>query len=124
MTGAGAVGDVYRAPLRNENGDPVDDDGNVVRSTNSGLKVGTLTGITLGGLSASPSLARQDSSNTSGQIGIDNRNTFKVQLNDRILINGDWYKVVSPPRWDYPNSLSTTKPKCHWVQVEATTGQP
>lgn len=121
MSGSGATGKVYRAPLRNAHGDPVDQNGNVVRPTSNGLLVGEIKNILMGGVSASPSLQRQDSSNTSGQIGIPNKkNQIKVQFNDRLIIDGVTYRVVSQPLWTYRNSLSGTKPKYTWLQVEGT----
>ena len=120
----GRPGDVYRAVHgRNKHGDPIDDEGNVVRPEKDGtLFVGEVKGILMGGLSASPGLARQESSNTTGQIGVPNKNAIKVQFGDRIVIDGVKYKVTSPPRWDYENSMSTTRPVYHWVSVEGTVG--
>ncbi|QSM01069.1 head-to-tail stopper [Mycobacterium phage Nanosmite] len=122
MIPRGRKGFVYRAPKRNHNGDPVDDDGNVIRVGADGTKLGEVKGILMGGLSASPSMGRQESSNTSGQIGIPNKNVIKVQFGDRIVIDGVKYRVVSTGMWDYPNSMSGTKPEYHWVQVEGSVG--
>ena len=120
MTQSGRPGKVYRTPLRNRNGDPVDADGNVIRVGADGTYVGEVKGILMGGLSASPSLSRQESSDTSGQIGIPNKNLIKVQFGDRIVIDGVKYKVTSRGRWDYPNSMSGTRPEYHWVSVAGT----
>ncbi|ASR75871.1 head-tail connector protein [Mycobacterium phage Aziz] len=120
MMPRGRPGRVYRVPQRNEHGDPIDSDGNVIRVGKLGTELGEVRGIIMGGLSASPSLARQESSNTSGQIGIPNKNLIKVQFGDRIVIDSVVYKVTSAPRWDYENSMSGTKPQYHWVQVDGT----
>jgi hypothetical protein len=120
----GATGIVYRAPLRDRNGDPVDENGKPVRVGAAGTKVGTITGIIMGGGSASPSLAQQDSSNTTGQIGIPNRhNAIQVQFNDQILIDGVTYRVISNRLWTQANTMTGTKPKYTWVEVEGTVAQ-
>ena len=135
MIPRGRTGQVYRTPRRDAHGDPVDENGNVIRlrergSTlpftppvslgSSSTYVGEVKGILMGGLSASPSLSRQESSDTTGQIGIPNKNLIKVQFGDRIVIDGVKYKVTSRGRWDYPNSMSGTRPEYHWVSVAGT----
>lgn len=123
MIRSGRPGKVYRAVHgRNANGDPVDANGKVVRPEASGTYVGDLKGILMGGISASVSMSRQESSDTTGQIGIPNENPVRAQFGDRILIDGQMYKVTSPDRWNYPNSMSSTKPMYTWVNVEATVG--
>ncbi|QNJ56828.1 head-to-tail stopper [Mycobacterium phage Reindeer] len=120
MIGGGRTGTVFRTPLRNEHGDAVDEDGKVIRVGANGTELGKVKGIVMGGLSASPSLARGEFSNTAGQIGIPNKNSIKVKFGDRILIDGVLFKVVSAPLWDYANSMSGTGPEFHWVRVEGT----
>ncbi|MBB5167208.1 hypothetical protein [Mycobacterium sp. AZCC_0083] len=124
MTQRGATGVVYRAAKRNAHGDPVDDDGNVIRVGAEGTEVGTIHGIITGGLSASPSLQRQESSDTSGQIGIPNKQPIRVRFGDRILIDGTVFRVISKPLWIYANQRTGTKPEFTWVEVEGTAGAP
>lgn len=120
----GRVGEVYRATHgRDRNGDPIDADGNVIRLEADGTNhIGTVKGIVMGGMSAQPSASRQESFDTSGQCGIPYGNTIVVQFGDRILIDGIKYKVGSTPQWAYPNSMSTTKPKNRWYNLEGTGG--
>lgn len=122
MIRTGRPGELFRpsAYSKNAHGDPVDADGKIVRPTDLGLKIGNIEGILMGGLSASPSMSRQESSDTSGQLGIPNNQPLKVGLGDRLVIDGATYKVTSPRRWDYPQSMSGTKPVYHWVSVAAT----
>lgn len=122
MTQRGATGVVYRTPMRDPNGDPIDENGNVVRPGSLGSLVGTITGIIVGGLSASPSMQRQETSDTTGQIGIPNKDPIKVKFGDRILIDGTVFRVTSRPLWTYSNQRTGTKPEFTWVQVEGTTG--
>ncbi|WP_141564281.1 hypothetical protein [Mycolicibacterium palauense] len=111
--------EVYRAVKRDKYGDPVNESGEVTRVGPNGFgHVGTVKGVMLGGLSASPSMRRGESSNTEGMIGIPNkRNGIKVKFGDQLLIDGFSYKVISPPRWDYEHSMSGSRPQYHWVQV-------
>lgn len=122
MIRTGRPGELFRPSAygKNSHGDPVDADGKIVRPTDLGIKVGDIKGILIGGLSASPSMSRQESSNTTGQLGIPNRQPLKVGFGDRLKIDGVTYKVTSPRRWDYPQSMSGTQPVYHWVSVEGT----
>jgi len=124
MIPRGATGLLYRpfaATKVNRNGDPIDANGNVIRPESPGTYIGTLQGILIGGPSASPSLARGDNADTSGKFGIPTGNPYKVQYNDRIVIDDVTWKVTDRPDWNYPNSMSGTPPAYAWVSVEATT---
>jgi hypothetical protein len=113
-------GNVYRAPARNAHGDAIDADGNVIRLSDGVALVGEINGIVMGGQSALPSRGRQESSDTSGQVGIPNTNAIKVQFGDRIEIDGVTYKVTSRPQWDYAHSLTGSPPSHYWLHVEST----
>lgn len=113
---------VYRAPGRNEHGDPVDANGKVVRPTDNGLLVGVIDDVIFGGLSASPALARGEFSDSTGQLGIPNRQKIQLQYGDRLIIDETEYRVVSRPRWNYGSRSMNTKPDYHWVQIDGTTG--
>jgi hypothetical protein len=113
------IGTVYRATARNAHGDAIDSDGNVTRLDGDTL-VGTVTGLVMGGQSVAVSRGRQESSDTSGQIGIPTTNTVHVQFGDRVDIDGVRYKVTSRPEWNYPSSLTGTSFGRYWLHVEAT----
>lgn len=115
------IGTVYRATRRNAHGDAVDGNGNVVRpSGNADVLVGTITGIIMGGQSVAPSRGRQESSDTTGQIGCPTTEAVHLQFGDRIDIAGVRYKVTSRAEWDYPSSLTGTDFGYAWFHVEAT----
>lgn len=122
MMPRGLPGKVYRAAFgRNEDGDPLDQDGNVTHvEENLGCFVGNLIGILMGGPSASPALARGTTSDTSGQIGIPAKGNPPVKFNDILLIDSVRYKVVSRPEWNFANSMTTTQPTYSWYRVDAT----
>lgn len=112
---------VYRAVhSRDPHGDPIDADGNVTRLEGNDGYIGTVYGLIMGGQAPYSQLDRQESSNTTGQIGIPNKNTIKVQFGDRLVVNGVKYKVTSKGMWDYPQLMSGTRPEFHWVTVDAT----
>lgn len=112
---------VYRAVhSRDPHGDPIDTDGNVIRLEGNDGYIGTVHGLIMGGQAPYSQLDRQESSNTTGQIGIPNKNTIKVQFGDRLVVNGVKYKVTSKGMWDYPQLMSGTPPEFHWVTVDAT----
>lgn len=120
----GLSGVVYRAPKRDRHGDAVDEDGNPVEMTGDGLaRVGVVKGIIMGGMSASPSMAQRETSDTTGQIGIPKKgNTVQVKFGDRIDINGVRYRVTSKPEWDYRQYMSGTDFGFYWISVEGVIG--
>lgn len=122
MMPRGADGTVLRAEFgRDDNGDPIDSDGNVIHLEDGLCHVGDIHGVAIGGPSASPALARGESSNTEGQIGIPlHPLNVEVKFGDRLIINNVRYKVVSRPRWNYTQTMSTTRPAYMWVDVDAT----
>lgn len=112
------IADVHRTPARNDNGDPVDSSGNVIRP--DATSIGTITGLIIGGQSVSPRRDRQEASDTSGQIGIPKANEIKVAFGDRLVIDGVTYKVTSRAEWDYVSDLSGYDFSHYWVHAEAT----
>lgn len=122
MMPRGLPGKVYRAAFgRNDDGDPIDSDGNVTHvEENLGCFVGDLIGIGLGGPSASPTLGRQTTSDTTGQISIPLKGNPAIKFNDILLIDSVRYKVVSRPLWVHANSMTTTQPRLAWYRVDAT----
>ena len=113
------IGTVFRAPSRNAHGDAVDGGGNVVRLTDGVALVGSIT-IVMGGMSVTPSRGRQESSDTTGQIGCPTTEAVHLQFGDRIDIGGVRYKVTSRAEWDYPSSLTGTSFGYAWFDVEST----
>ncbi|KAA0083273.1 hypothetical protein CIW52_12620 [Mycolicibacterium sp. P9-64] len=114
------TGTVYRAPARNAHGDPVDTGGNVVRLDDGAALVGTINGVILGGQAVASSRGRQESSDTSGQIGCPTTEAVHLQFGDRIDIRSVRYKVISRPAWDDPSALTGTEFGYAWFDVEAT----
>lgn len=122
---SGLSGKVFRAPKRDRYGDPVDDDGNPISMTDEeGLAfIGTLDDIIMGAQSASPSMGRQESSDTTGMIGCRRDLEPKLKLGDRIVINGTRYEVSAKPEWDFGHSFSgSTFFNRYWVDVRARNG--
>lgn len=123
MIRGGIPGRVYRAPQRNRHGDPVDSDGNVVEMLDDGTcLVGEVKGLVMGWLSPSQQDDRAESSSGKTTIGVPNENTIHVQYGDRLLVDGVRYQVVSNGRWNYANSMTTTRPEYHWVDVTTWLG--
>ena len=116
------IGTVYRPSARNANGDPVDDDGNVIRVKDGLNLAGTINGIVMGGQSVAPSRGRQESSDTTGQIGCPNTESVKLRFGDRIVIDTVSYNVTSRPEWDYPSNLTGSSFGFYWCHVVATVG--
>lgn len=121
MMPSGLPGKIYRAAFgRNDNGDPIDADGNVTHvEENLGCFIGDLVGILPGGPSASPTLGRGTESDTTGQIGIPIKGNPVVKFNDILLIDSVRYKVVSRAKWAFANSMTTTQPMYMWFNVDA-----
>lgn len=116
----GQTGLVFRAPLRDRHGDPIDEDGKPVDMLDDegNAFVGEISRIVMGGLSASPKMAREESSDTRGMIGCPRKSKVKLQFGDRIDINGVRYRVISKPEWDYRHFLTGTDFGYYWVDVE------
>lgn len=122
MRGQSAL--VFRAPLRDRHGDPVDDDGKPVSlvDEDGNAFVGEIKNVVVGGMSASPSMGRQETSDTRGMIGCPRRDAVKVQFGDRVEINKVRYRVISNPEWNYRHGLTGTDFGFYWVDVEGTIG--
>lgn len=116
----GRVGKVFRAPLRDRHGDPIDADGNPVDmlDTDGNAFIGEVKRVILGGLSASPNMGREESSDTSGMIGVPRRQPVQLQFGDRVEIGNVRYRVTSNPEWDYKHDMTGTDFGYYWVNVE------
>ena len=120
----GLTGKVFRAPLRDRHGDPVDADGNPVSMVDvDGLAfVGEIKEIVMGGMTASPTMQRQETSDSAGMIGCPVKSVVKLAMGDRIDIGGTRYQVASKPHWDYRQTLTGTRFPYYWVDVRGTDG--
>lgn len=120
----GQTGSVFRAPMRDRHGDAIDEDGKPVDmlDEDGNAYVGDISGIVMGGLSASPSMSREESSDTRGMIGCPRKAVVRVQFGDRININNVRYRVTSNPEWDYPHDFTGTDFGYYWVNVEGVIG--
>lgn len=120
----GQTAKVFRAPNRDRHGDPIDLAGNPVdmMDDEGNAYVGEIKRIVMGGLSASPKMARGESSDTRGMIGCPSKASVKLKFGDRVEINDVRYRVISRPEWDYPQSLTGTRFGYYWIDVEAQIG--
>ena len=120
----GQSGRVFRAPERDRHGDPIDEDGLPVSMLDDegNAYVGVINGIVMGGLSASPKMSRQETSDTRGMIGCPRTASVKLQFGDRIEIDKARFAVISHPEWDYRHGLTGTDFGYYWVDVEAKIG--
>ena len=115
---------VFRAPNRDRHGDPIDVDGNPVDMLDEegNAFVGEIKGIIMGGLSASPTMKGEESTDTRGQIGCPTKSSIVLKVGDRVEINNVRYRVISNPEWNYPSYLTGTKPTHYWLDVEGVIG--
>lgn len=116
----GRTGRVFRAPLRDRHGDPVDVDGNPVDmlDADGNAFVGEVKRIIIGGMSASPTMGREESSDTRGMIGVPRKQAVAIQFGDRVEIGDVRYRVVSNPEWDYAHDMTGTDFGYYWLSVE------
>lgn len=124
---SGRSGDVFRAPKRDRHGDPINLDGTPLDmlDEDGNAFVGTITDIVMGGISATKTLSRQESSNTSSMIGCP-ADQLRLKLGDRIVIDGDRYEVGAT-EWDHENSITGnavcgTGPARYWVRIGGRVG--
>ncbi|BCP11882.1 hypothetical protein MINTM020_39800 [Mycobacterium paraintracellulare] len=113
---------VYRAAARNEHGDPIDQDGNVVRDDETAI--GTI-GVIIGGDSGSTRSVSQDSGllgdvvRTAGMVGYPIAAGITLQPNDILRIGGQRLKVIGPSLWPDIHSLSGRPLRYRWVSYVA-----
>jgi hypothetical protein len=122
------TGVIYRAPAWNENGDPVDADGNIVRlSGDSVANVGTIDGLIIGGSSGSTrttetlSGLRGDVVSTEGMLGFPSylRSDLWLQNGDIVEADGQRFKVVGPRLWGRPHGLTGRPARYQWTASTA-----
>lgn len=115
------IATVYRAPKRDAYGDPVDDNGNVIRIGTDGTLVGTLD-VIIGGQSVGTVNTRGDVASTEGQIGAPTAAAITLEHGDTVVTeDGIRYRVTGPALWGRPHSLtgSTATARYRWHTVTA-----
>lgn len=120
----GQTGKVFRAPMRDRHGDPIDAQGNPVDmiDEDGNAYVGMIKRIVMGGMSASPAMFREETSDTRGMIGCPQKSVVKLEFGDRVEIADVMYRVISRPEWDYRQGFTGTSFGYYWVDVEAPIG--
>jgi hypothetical protein len=130
---AGVTGTVYRATAVDRNGDPVDEDGNVIAGspllgTISGLIIGDLAVMSLRALGSGSTggvVDRADAGSVQGLIGAPRAASILLQHGDRLVIQnstqtvGFIYSIYGPRLYDYPNPLGGMDFGYYWVRAEA-----
>lgn len=113
---------VYRADRRDAHGDPIDQDGNVVRDDET--PIGTID-VIIGGDSGSTRSVNQDASlrgdvvSTAGMVGYPIASGITLQPNDILAIGGQRLKVIGPSLWPDTHSLSGRPLRYRWVSYVA-----
>lgn len=122
------IGTVYRPAARNEHGDPVDSEGNIVRLSGDGTaKLGQIAGIIIGGPSGSSRSVtdlglRGDVISTDGMLGYPTNSEIQLQAGDVVEIDevGQRFQISGPTLWgNRPHSLSGRNLRYAWVFAQA-----
>ncbi|WP_145012977.1 hypothetical protein [Mycobacterium marseillense] len=117
-----ATATVCRAVARDEHGDAIDADGNVVRDDET--PIGTID-VIIGGDSGSTRSVNQDASlrgdvvSTAGMVGYPIVSAITLQPNDILAIGGQRLKVIGPSLWPDAHSLSGRPLRYRWVSYVA-----
>ncbi|WP_232518772.1 MULTISPECIES: hypothetical protein [Mycobacterium] len=115
-------GTVFRPYARDAHGDPIDQDGNVVRVDET--PIGTID-VIIGGDSGSTRSVTQDASlrgdvvSTAGMVGYPIASGITLQPNDILAIGGQRLKVIGPSLWPDTHSLSGRPLRYRWVSYIA-----
>lgn len=109
------TGTVYRATKRDAYGDPVDDDGNVVKPG----PVGEITGLIFGGQSVESVNTRGHVVSTEGLVGVPAGSPVQLRQGDHLVVDDIKYQVDGPRLWTHPHSLTGTPRRYTWVKVKA-----
>lgn len=113
---------ILRPAGRNEHGDPIDQDGNVVHDDTTVF--GTVDIIVGGDSGTSRSVTpfgRGETVSTSGMIGYEIASGVALQPGD-VLVVGRWaydtvgsrYKIIGPPLWPDAHSVSGRPMRYRW----------
>lgn len=107
---------------RNDDRDPIDQDGNVVRDDET--PIGTIE-VIIGGDSGSTRSVTQDSSlrgdvvSTSGMVGYPIASGITLQPNDILFVGGQRLKIIGPGLWPDTHSLSGRPLRYRWCSYIA-----
>ncbi|CAN5888279.1 hypothetical protein BH10ACT9_BH10ACT9_35550 [soil metagenome] len=113
------TGTVRRALKRNEFGDALDDDGNVVPATSNGNVVGTITGLIFGGQTVESVNTRGHVISTEGLVGVPAASAVQLTHGDLLEVDGIQYQCEGPPLWYRPHSLTGSPRRYTWIRVRA-----
>lgn len=112
---------VFRV-ARNEDGDPVDSEGNVVHGEDTPF--GTID-VIIGGPSGSsrtpnalPEL-RGDVVSTDGMLGWRTDAPIQLQADDRVVADGQRFKVTGPRLWGRNHGLTGRPARYQWIAATA-----
>ena len=109
---------LHRPVARNEHGDPVDGDGDVVRLGDD-EHVGQLT-VIVGGPSWRPvNGAHGDVVDTSDMIGVEVSEPVQPQAGDTLVIAGTKFHVRGPAQWSHDSVLTGTPRRWRWWTITA-----
>lgn len=120
----GVTGDLFRAPKRNRHGDPVELDGVTpvkVTDKDGNAFVRTLDNIIVAASSDVRSRDHQETSDSTGTLGLIRDSGEKAKYGDRIFIDGVKYEVKTV-NWDTNNPLTGTNFGRYWVDVNTRYG--
>jgi hypothetical protein len=119
------TGTVYRAAQKNEHGDPVDADGNIVRLSGDGAtKIGTIS-VIIGGASGTTRSTqviqiRGDVVSTEGMIGFPADSPIQLEAGDVVETAGQRWAISGPVLWGWgPHSLTGNPPRFRWISATA-----
>jgi hypothetical protein len=119
------TGIVYRPVARDENGDPVEADGNIVRlSGDDATKIGTVD-IIVGGTSGTTRSVqnlglRGDVVSTDGMLGFPADSPIQLQAGDVVETAGQRWSISGPVLWGWgPHSLTGNPPRFRWISATA-----
>jgi hypothetical protein len=116
------AGVVYRALARDENGDPIDADGNVVHDDNAPFgKIDVIIGGTSGSTRTTNQLAglRGDVVSTDGMLGWSTNARVQLQDGDIVAVDGQRFKVFGPRLWGRNHGLTGRPARYQWIAATA-----
>lgn len=114
-----ATGTLFRPAAHNAHGDPVDDDGQVVRKGSDGTLIGVITGLVFGGPIWAPAGTRGDVVDTTGLVGVPVSEPLQPQAGDVLAVDGVRYAVSGPPSWSRANTLTGRPARYRWWVITA-----
>lgn len=115
---------VYRPIERNEDGDPVDQNGAIIRlAGDSVAKLGTVT-VIVGGASGNYRTVRDaglrgEVISTDGMLGFMADSEIQPRAGDVIEAAGQRWKITGPVLWGRPHSLTGSPPRWKWIAAVA-----